>query len=82
MKKYPRTTAQERKRVVKNIRQGNFDKELLLKCIKEIQPTLTDAYWNCIVERKSYDKMYVPMDKKWFYECRNRMISLYMERMK
>lgn len=81
MKKFPPSTMQQRKKVVKDIRSGKYNADLLVECIREIQPGLAMEYLANFLNRKSYDTMYVPLDRKWFYECRNRILSLYIERM-
>lgn len=81
MKKFPKTTMEQRKKVIKAIKSGNYDKGLLVDCIRDVQPGLVDEYIQNLVNKRSYDMMYIPIDRKWFYECRKRIVSLYIERM-
>lgn len=81
MKKFPKTTMEQRKKVIKSIKSGNYDKALLVECIRDVQPGLVDEYIQNLVNKRSYDMMYIPIDRKWFYECRKRIISIYIERM-
>lgn len=79
MKNYPKTTKEQRKKAIKEIRSGKYNQALLIKCIQEVQPSLTEEYINNIVNRKSYDTMVIPIERKWFYISRNRIIALYLE---
>lgn len=82
MKKFPMTTAKERRDIVRQIREVSVDEKLLDECIDDVYPQLKEYLKKSIIDRNSYDsQMDIPFNRKGFYRYRVQVIALYMERM-